>query len=599
MPASPTDFNEAITCHQKGELNQAEKLYRHLLLAGPDDPRVPANLAALLAATGRHGEAINVLTDALQRLPHSAVLLRHRARLYWASAQQEAAIRDLRAALSVCSNEVQDLMDLGWWLRTLSQAGLALPFIERAVAIAPESWMAWMRLAVILHECGRTPEALSAIEKSFRLAPEVPAIRLNASILFLQAHQLDRAWFWIEPLVVSGQPARNHLHQAGRCLQALGKLEDARKLFDRCIEMNPSLFDAHANAAVCSQELGELSDAERRFRVGLAVCADVARLHHNLGYLMLLQGRFRDALSEIRWRWQSDGLASPLPSELLELPDDDGCLLTLWSEQGVGDQLLMALLLSHPLLDHCRLRVQVDRRLIPLLKPVLPGIEWIPSDQQLVPQASGWLCSLLELPCFLFDNLDDLSRAHPLAWLQSPSSAIRHPLATDREGQPSSRIGISWSSANPVLGLDKSIPVSTLSQVLQRASRQHPELTFVDLQYGEVKSDQERLAADLGSAYSNSPEVDKTSDFVALRTLLQGCDYVLTISNVTAHLAGSLGLKTWLLLSPGVAGLWYWHHRDQHGHSLWYPSVRVLPKECRVDDWSPVLGTALNQICDD
>lgn len=114
--------------------------------------------------------------------------------------------------MSICPYEAQDLIDLGWWLRTLSQVELALSVLEQACSVAPESWMAWMRLAVVLHECSRTSEALDAIEVAFKLAPEVSAIRLNASILFLEAHQPDRVWSWIQPLVVSAKPARNHLH---------------------------------------------------------------------------------------------------------------------------------------------------------------------------------------------------------------------------------------------------------------------------------------------------------------------------------------------------------------------------------------------------
>lgn len=588
-------FQEALACHRARQWDRAEDLYRRLLEQEPHDLRIPANLAALLAAISRTGEALAVLDQGLAQAPRSGLLLEQRARLRWALGDQSAAIQDLRACVAVRSDEPRLLADLSWWLRSSDGPHAALPTIQAAITLDPTAWLAWMRLAVVLHECGQSDQAVTAIEKAHVLGPDQPSVRLNASILYLAIRQPQRAWDWVQPLLNQAAPVRGHLHQAARCLQELGQLIAARDLYDRCIELDARPFDAHANAAVCSQELGEYADAERRFQVGLSTCSSPARLHHNYGYLLLLQARFPEALNHIRWRWASDGLEKPYASDLEHLPGLDTPLF-LWCEQGVGDQLLMAGFLSHPHLASRTLTVQFDRRLIPLLTRAYPSVSFVPFDEPYALRPEEQPLSLLDLPCLLLRDVDDLEQVRgrsPLLCSQY-SATYDSPSFPDR--RPTFRLGISWASANPVLGPDKSIPLPQLIEALSCLIGRLNGIEVVDLQYGEHLAEQAELHASLGSRFHDCHDVDKTNDFVAFTDLVARCDAVITISNVAAHVAGCLGIRTWLLISPGVAGLWYWHHCDHQEMSLWYPAVRILRKNRRIDLWSSVLGQAVDEI---
>lgn len=588
-------FQEALACHRARQWDRAEDLYRRLLEQEPHDLRVSANLAALLAATSRTGEALAVLDQGLAQAPRSGLLLEQRARLRWALGDQSAAIQDLRACVDVRSDEPRLLADLSWWLRSSEGPHVALPMIQAAIALDPTAWLSWMRLAVVLHECGHSDQAVIAIEKAHVLGPNQSSVRLNASILYLAIRQPQRAWDWVQPLLNQAVPVRGHLHQAARCLQELGQLIAARDLYDRCIELDARPFDAHANGAVCSQELGEYADAERRFQVGLRTCSSPARLHHNYGYLLLLQARFPEALNHIRWRWASDGLEKPYASDLENLPDL-ATPLFLWCEQGIGDQLLMAGFLAHPHLASRTLTVQLDRRLISLLTRVYPSVSFVPMDEPHALRHDEQPLSLLDLPCLLLRDADDLVQVRG----RSPLISAQHIAAYDLPSLPDRcqpfRLGISWASANPVLGHDKSIPLAQLIEILSCLIGRRNDIEVVDLQYGEHLAEQAELRASLGSRFHDCHDVDKTNDLVAFTDLVARCDAVMTISNVAAHVAGCLGISTWLLIPPGVAGLWYWHHCDHQQMSLWYPTVRILRKDNRIDSWSSVLGQAVDEL---
>jgi hypothetical protein len=60
-------------------------------------------------------------------------------------------------------------------------------------------------------------------------------------------------------------------------------------------------------------------------------------------------------------------------------------------------------------------------------------------------------------------------------------------------------------------------------------------------------------------------------------------DLVVTVDTMVAHLAGALGLQTWLLLNAHAD----WRWQDQRNDTPWYPTMRVFRQ--RDQGWSSVL----------
>jgi len=71
-----------------------------------------------------------------------------------------------------------------------------------------------------------------------------------------------------------------------------------------------------------------------------------------------------------------------------------------------------------------------------------------------------------------------------------------------------------------------------------------------------------------------------------MAALILCCDAVVTVSNVTAHLAGGLGQKAAVLSPLGQGKIWYWFREGET--SPWYPSVRIF-REAHEGAWAPAL----------
>ncbi|NDD91642.1 hypothetical protein EBZ37_06120 [bacterium] len=106
---------------------------------------------------------------------------------------------------------------------------------------------------------------------------------------------------------------------------------------------------------------------------------------------------------------------------------------------------------------------------------------------------------------------------------------------------------------------------------------QIPGMRFVNLQYGSVKAEIQSVRARLGIEVHEIEDLDTFNDIEGLMALISACDIVVTTSNVTAHLAGSMGKRGAVLVPLDKGRIWYWHDHDDH--SLWYPSLRLFFQE--------------------
>jgi ADP-heptose:LPS heptosyltransferase len=81
------------------------------------------------------------------------------------------------------------------------------------------------------------------------------------------------------------------------------------------------------------------------------------------------------------------------------------------------------------------------------------------------------------------------------------------------------------------------------------------------------------------------PDLDLYNDLEGLAALCAACDLVITVSNVTAHVAGALGCPVWLLAPKASGKHWYWF--SGRADSPWYASMRIFTQP-EPGNWSLV-----------
>jgi hypothetical protein len=141
------------------------------------------------------------------------------------------------------------------------------------------------------------------------------------------------------------------------------------------------------------------------------------------------------------------------------------------------------------------------------------------------------------------------------------------------------RVGIAWSGSlshpsdtNPLTR--RNIPLDRLIVLFGLPCEFH-------LLQKEVKRDDQLV---LNSLTQINCHQDELKDFSDTAALVMQMDLVISICTSIAHLSGSLGKKTWVLLPYSADYRWMLHRKD----SPWYPTA-TLYRQPEIGDWDSVI----------
>jgi ADP-heptose:LPS heptosyltransferase len=263
--------------------------------------------------------------------------------------------------------------------------------------------------------------------------------------------------------------------------------------------------------------------------------------------------------------------------------------ILIWGEQGVGDQILYASLLIDALKTPNNFFVSIDNRLVALFRrsfSLSKNVQFISSDETTSESSYDFHIPMASLGKFFRNHIKDFDR-HPKAYLRADPEGAS--LLSKRIKTNKNKIcGISWKSKNTQLGLSKSLALQQMLPIFKLHN-----ITFVNLQYGETEDEIKTLDREFNIKIKSLDDIDNFKDLDGLTDLIEACDFIVTSSNVTAHIAGALNKRTYLLLPFAYGKIWYWG--ESRTQSLWYPSISIY--RCNsTGTWDKPIDTLSNDL---
>ena len=404
---------------------------------------------------------------------------------------------------------------------------------------------------------------------------------------FKKVHELVKEGAVGEPHLVKitsrdpGAPPVSYIKQSGGLF-----LDMTIHDFDMAIKLEPSIIETFVNRGNSLKFLGRLSEAAKSFDAALAIDKNNANAQFHYSILLLSQKRFSEGWEKYKYRWKAKNLKQPkfvedLPS--FSITERHGKLL-VWCEQGIGDQIFFGSILRD-LPKNLVVEVLINPKLIGLFKLSFPHISFISSESNIEISSYDFQIGLVELASLYRNSKDDLNKL-PSRFIitnDAKNTAFKKIIQKNKKFT----CGISWKSKNVINGYARSISLESLLPVLQTQG-----LSFVNLQYGDTTAETNYLKDNYDINFEDIGSVDNYNDLDSLASLIESCDFIITIDNSTVHLAGSMGKKTYLLLPYGLGSIWYWHDENQ---SIWYPSVEIF-RQKESQDWCGVIEDILRKI---
>ena len=360
----------------------------------------------------------------------------------------------------------------------------------------------------------------------------------------------------------------------GNALRDGGDFEGARMRYREALAADPGAVQAMVSHASALLEEGRLAEARDLYAQALAAQPASPDAQAGMAQVELRERRFAEGWDHYERRFDTTPPSARRRSMAMPLLTgenvDRAKRVAVWMEQGVGDQVLFSTLLPALAARGVEPLVEVDPRLAGLFARGLPGIRFAtPEAFASEAGACDHHVALGSLPRILRRDAADFAH-QPRAVLAADPARVR----AFREalgGAPA--IAIAWRSihkgAKRIQGERKSIPLEHFA-ALARATGAR----LVDLQYGDVAEERRAFESRHPGVLLRLEGLDPFSDLEGVAAALVACGRAVTSSNVTAHLAGALGVPTQLLYLNGWAPFSYWVPGPD-GRSPWYPSVQV------------------------
>lgn len=140
-------LHQAIQCHQKGDVRNAQRLYLEVLRSQPNQPQALRNLGLIALETGHIEEAIDLYQRALAQQPNMAVWKSELAQVYSRSGEPVAARQQLLGALKIEPSNSLYLYLLGNLYTDLGQVEDAVDAYRLALQHNPSQARVYSALA--------------------------------------------------------------------------------------------------------------------------------------------------------------------------------------------------------------------------------------------------------------------------------------------------------------------------------------------------------------------------------------------------------------------------------------------------------------------
>lgn len=600
------------TCAALGKLPDALAAYERAAALKVDHADFHNNHGNALRMLGRDEEAVAAYSRALALAPNMATAYYNRGMAQATLGQLELAFHDFQTAtrldprlapahyecgrvLGVFNRNVEALAAFDAalalrpdWPEALSGRGetlLALnrlaesrSALEQALALNPDMPITWGLLGLVMTGSRDFPAAVICFERSLALNPDDPIVLSNFSNVLLALGRHDEAIHTCKKALALAPGFADAHNNLGNVLLAGEQYDAALACFNKALEYSPQSPEAWNNRGTACQELGRLDDALESFRHASATASAYVQPVYNACLLLLLQGRWDEAWSLYEQRRRMPNwVGTPEGAELEHLEDAAGRHVLLYAEQGLGDTLQFCRY-AQLLAAHARsVTLQVQKPLVPLLRQSLPDLAIISQDE--ARPSYDLHLPLMSLMKVMGTTVESIPA--PVPTLKADPARVAR--WNGRLGSDGFKVGIAWQGRKGgAVDRGRSYPLAAAAPLAAI-----PGLRLISLQ----KNDGVEQLASLppGMAVETLDDDFDTGPgaFLDTAAVMASLDLVVTSDTAVTHVAGALGVQTWVALKSIPDWRWLMDRED----TPWYPTLRLF-RQASPGDW-PGVFTAM------
>ncbi|WP_062612777.1 tetratricopeptide repeat protein [Caballeronia calidae] len=500
------------------------------------------------------------------------------ARIQFDAGQLSEARVSYEKALALAPENLEALRSMGLLLMKLGRHAKALEYFQAALKVQPQDATSYVSIARIAGDAGQPEVAIKHYRRALEIEPaNIEAASSLSHLLTPQSPQLSAQ---VVLSALTHHPDAVQLHyDMGQVSSQLRQFDDAVRHYRRAYALAPQSPEAANNLGLALETLGHTDEALQLYRELLRAHPTYHNALLNLSMLLLLRGEFAEG-----WTAYESRFSPHLTQQYFYLPRFPfplwsgqplaGKRLLVLGEQGLGDQIQFLRFAEQLAQQGAIVDVTVELPFVRLAQTA-PGVHEAATSFTLNGQYDYWVM-MMSIPQYLKIHAEAQYQQHA-PYLHLPSHHVcRQRQRIQAHAQGKLRVGLVWAGNpshardwNRSIKLEKFKPLSDC-----------PDVALFSLQKGAGLADVSTLAwadklCELGT---------HCDDLTDTATALMELDLLITVDTSVAHLAGALGVSTWVLV--GACPDWRWGTTGKT--TAWYSSLR-LKRQRTLGQWDDVL----------
>jgi len=446
---------------------------------------------------------------------------------------------------SIKPNFVENIYNLGNLYMNIEDFNKAEGFFYKVLDLEANHSSTYNCLGVIKRKQSKVKDAKVLFEKSINIDYDFIDPLINLGILSRENGDYKNAVSYYQKAMEIDKNNTNLLLNFAVTLTDLKNYEKANDFYEKIIKLNPNYFEAYYNLSI--------------------------------NFLRLKQ--FKKGWEYYDWRWKAD----PQNFKFLKTnkpiwSGDYREKVYIWSEQGLGDEIMFSTIINEVSLLFKNSIIGVDERLVEIFYRSFPtNIKFI-SNKTFKNYEFDSHIPIGNLLKVFRKSLKSFEKNSFLLTKKNLKPNILKEY--NKIPKDNHIIGISWFTENKAVSQKRNIDLLQLIKTIP-----YKKVTFINLQYGNFEKDVEKVIAKLGAKFLNTKDICNYSEIDDLLTLISFCDKVVSIDNSTVHLSGSIGKDTRVIL-PYSAD-WRWGVESKK--SYWYKNIHLY-RQKNPFDWEVPLA---------
>ena len=448
-------------------------------------------------------------------------------------------------------------------------------FFKKAISLKSDFAQIYTSYALLLQDRKRLDEALACYNKAISLNPDYAEAFCDRGVVLDEMKRFDEAVASYDRAVALMPTYAMAYNNRGGALKNLNRLEEAVASYDKALAIDPAYALAYSNQGVALKGLKRIEASLGNQEKSIILTPDYGDAYWNKGLVKLLCGDFPEGWELYEWRKKTK---EPHGDRVFPKPVWSGqeslagkTILAHW-EQGLGDSIQFCRYLSPLRRRGADVLFAPQRQLRGLMGNLDVACEIV--DEADPSLQFDFHIPLLSLPRAFGTNESDVPGRSPYMFAEE-ARIVRW---RERIGLRGWRIGVCWQGSTGPIDLGRSFSVSHFG-----ALSHIPGVRFISLHKGDGEAQLRDLPGGLtietmGADFDAGPDA-----FLDTAAVIMCCDLVITSDTAVAHLAGALGVETWLALRYVPDWRWMLDRED----SPWYPTMRLF-RQTSDGDWSGV-----------